>query len=256
MRLATKQFDACGTPRGEAAVAGRIAVIPARGGSRRIPRKNIKLFGGKPLLAWTIEAALESRCFDRVVVSTEDEEIADISRQYGAEVPFYRPDCFDDESSVSRATELTLAQAEQYWGTEFDQVVQLMANCPLRTSADIAEAVAHFNQHGTPFQISVSRFCGPNPWWALRLNQEHHGVPLFPHALTARSQDLDELYAPTGAIWMAEVEPFRKVRTFYGGNVHFLAMDWRSAVDIDDMRDWQLAEALFLCRGSMNASAV
>ncbi len=200
------------------------------------------------MIAWTIEAARESQCFDHVLVSTEDDEIASVAQQHGAEVPFRRPSCFDDQSSVSSALEVTLALAEQHWQTDFDQIVQLMANCPLRTSSDITNAIADFDANNCAFQISVSRFGWTNPWWALQLGTEQRGVALFPEALGARSQDLGELYCPSGAIWIARVPAFKKTGTFYGEDVRFQPIDWMSAVDIDDFADLQLAEAIFMYR--------
>jgi N-acylneuraminate cytidylyltransferase len=233
-------------------VPRRIAVIPARGGSKRIPRKNVVPFCGKPMIAWTIDAAHESGCFDHVIVSTEDDEIATIAKKYGAAVPFRRPSHFDDQSNVSAAVGVTLALAEQHWQTEFDHVVLLMANCPLRTSADIRDAVAHFDANDHAFQISVSRFGWLNPWWAIQLNDSNRGEPLFRDALRARSQDLGTLYCPSGAVWMARVPEFKAAATFYGEDVRFLPIDWMSAVDIDDVADLQFAEAIFLYRQSLH----
>jgi len=144
----------------------RIAIIPARGGSRRIPRKNIIEFVGKPMIAWTVGAALESGCFDQVLASTDSEEIAEAAISAGASVPFLRQDCTDDYSSVSRATISALGQAEMYWQTRFDVVVAMMPNCPLRKAGHIRAAVEQFDHQGIDFQISCFSF---------RLDEPHGG---------------------------------------------------------------------------------
>lgn len=223
-----------------------IAVILARGGSKRLPRKNILEFHGKPMLAWTVEAALESGCYQRVLVSTDDAEIAAIARDYGAEAPFLRNAAADDMASSSEATLAALEQAEQHWGEHYGHVSQLMANCPLRSGADIRDSVANFLQRGARFQISCFRFGWMNPWWAARLDDEQRPDYLFPQARTARSQDLLHLYCPSGAIWIAGCEPLRQHGSFYGPGHIMHPIGWMSAMDIDDAEDLAMAHACFL----------
>ena len=222
----------------------RIAVIPARGGSKRIPGKNIIEFSGKPMIAWTIEAALDSGCFSRVIVSTDDAEIARVARTWGAEVPFMRDSHSDDHTPVSGATKAALRQAMSHWQESYHTVVQLMANCPLRNAEDIREAISSFETKQRTFQISCFRYGWMNPWWAVTLNEK--GVPdrLFPEAAERRSQDLPPLYCPTGAIWIARVMDFLEAGTFYGRGHQFEAVSWRSAVDIDDYDDLTFATAV------------
>lgn len=221
----------------------RVAVIPARGGSKRIPRKNIVDFAGRPLIAWTIEAALESKLFDAVVVSTDDEEIADVSRNYGATVPFLRTKHADDHSPVSLATVSTLQQLERD-GAHHDVVVQLFAACPLRTAPDIQSAVDHFERHDLSFQISCFDMGWAHPWWAVRLAHDGTPSPLFPEQRLHRSQDLDRLYCPTGAIWVARVEALKTSQTFYGPDHRYHEIHWSHAVDIDEPDDLLFALAL------------
>lgn len=223
-----------------------IAIIPARGGSKRIPRKNVVDFFGKPMIAWTIEAALESGCFERVVVSTDDEEIAWVARSHGAEVPFLRLDSADDFSPVSQATLSCLKQAEEHWQKSFSIVVQLMSNCPIRSAHDIRQALQRFEQNHVDFQISSFKFGWMNPWWAVKLDERHSPKRLFPEAGKARSQDLPELYCPTGAIWIANAAALKEAGSFYGEGHVFEPMHWTSAVDIDDMEDFRMAEAVRL----------
>lgn len=219
----------------------RLAIIPARGGSKRIPQKNIVPFNGRPMLAWTVQAAIDSRCFDKILVSTDDLRIAEAGLAAGADVPFMRLENGDDHSPVSAASIGALAQAEAYWGTRFDQIVQLMPNCPLRSGKDISDAVENFEASGIAFQISCFRFGWMNPWWAVRLDGAGRPERLFPEHSASRSQDLDSLYCPTGAIWIARRDELLEARTFYGPKHCYFPMAWESAVDIDDMEDFRMA---------------
>lgn len=225
-------------------VKKRIAIIPARGGSKRIPHKNIIDFCGKPMIAWTIQAAKESGLFDRILVSTDDQSIAEVSIAWGAEVPFLRARFSDDHTPVSEATVSALQQAMDQWGDHYVSVTQLMANCPLRTADDIEQAVITFEEQNRDFQISCFKFGWMNPWWAVKLDSEGHPKRLFPETVGQRSQDLPELFCPTGAIWVAKVEGLLSTKTFYGQGHVFEPLAWESAVDIDDYDDLRFAVAL------------
>ena len=225
-----------------------IAVILARGGSKRLPRKNILEFHGKPLLAWSIEAALESNCYQRVLVSTDDHEIAEIAQRFGAEVPFLRNVAADDMAPSSEATLAALEQAEKYWGERYELVSQLMANCPMRNSSDIRDSISHFQCCDADFQISCFRFGWMNPWWAAKLDDAQRPEFLFPDARMMRSQDLPSLYCPSGAIWIARCDALKASKTFYGEKSTFHPIDWISAMDIDDAEDLMMARACFLAR--------
>jgi N-acylneuraminate cytidylyltransferase len=222
-----------------------IAVILARGGSKRLPRKNILELQGRPMIAWTIAAAIESACYHRVLVSTDDEEIAAISRAAGAEVPFLRNSAADDMAPSSAATLAALEQAERHWGECYDVVSQLMANCPLRGAGEIRDAVNNFREMGAEFQISCFRFGWMNPWWAAQIGEQGKPEFLFPEARAQRSQDLPPLYCPSGAIWIAGSESLRKTGTFYGPGHILHPMPWMSALDIDDAEDLAMARACF-----------
>ena len=235
-------------------MAGRIAIIPARGGSKRMPHKNIIDFFGQPMISRTIRAANESGCFDRVLVSTDDPTIAEISRSCGAEVPFLRMDKADDISPVSEATLSALVQAEAHWNESYETVVQLMANCPLREADDILTAVSAFHGRAAGFQISSFKFGWMNPWWSVRLTED--GIPerLFPEIGSRRSQDLETLYCPTGAIWIADSTALKREGTFYGEGHVFENLPWTSAVDIDDYEDLAMAKAIYIMRRQAESS--
>lgn len=233
-----------------------IAVIPARGGSKRIPRKNIRELSGKPMIAWTIEAALKSNIFDRILVSTDDAEIAEVSRACGASVPFLRDAACDDYSSVSAATIHALSQVEKTLRESYDVVVQLMANCPLRTADDILASIAGFEEPRVNFQISFFEAPLVIPWWAARLDSLRRPQSLFPQAVTKRSQDLETLFFPTGAVWIAKSKDLLEAGSFYGPDYRAFVLPWQAAVDIDTEADFQLAEALLRERGSVARQSV
>jgi CMP-N-acetylneuraminic acid synthetase len=231
----------------------KIAIILGRGGSKRIPRKNIVDFAGKPMIAWSIQAAINSRRFDRVCVSTDSDEIAQIARDYGAEVPFLRRSAADDVAPASEATIVTLEQAESFFSETYGVVAQLMGNCPLRNQQDIADAMDNFFKVLPDSQISCFRFGWMNPWWAAELADGGFPEFKFTQALTARSQDLPPLYCPSGAFWVANARALKMHRSFYGGRSIFHPMPWMSAMDIDDAEDLEMALACQLLLQSRRA---
>jgi len=229
-------------------MVSRLAIIPARGGSKRLPRKNIMTLHGKPMLAWTIDAALEANIFDRVLVSTDDPEIAEIARKHGAQVPFLRQSSADDYASVSQAVLAALTQAEQFWDEGYTTVAQLMPNCPLRSSEDVLRGLEYFDDGTHLFQISAFRYGWMNPWWAFQLKDAGKPDLIFEGAESVRSQDLPQLYCPTGALWIADRKAFMKSGTFYGDGWRSCELDWMSAIDIDDLADFRMAEMALAMR--------
>lgn len=223
---------------------GTLAVIPARGGSRRVPRKNIREMHGRPLLAYSIAAALDSGLFGRVVVSTDDAEIADVARAEGADVPFLRsPALADDITPVSRAT-IDMLERLEAAGETYADVCQLMPNCPLRTAEDVVASHRQFKDQPADAQLSVAPYGWQNPWWAMRRATDGSLDALFPDAMQQRSQDLPEVYGPTGAVWWARTGALRRAETFHLPGRTGWVIDWTHAIDIDTEDDWRLAEAL------------
>ena len=226
-------------------ICERIAVIPARGGSKRIPKKNILPINNKPMIAYTIEAALTSGLFDQVVVSTDDVQIAEIAKQYGAHIPFLRESLADDHSPISAVTCDALIKIEDQQKKSYKTVVQLMANCPLRTAEGIVSAVEYFEAGGTDFQDSCFDYGWMNPWWAHTITDEGVAKPVFDMNLrTMRSQDQPKLYCPTGAIWIAKVPRLLQTQTFYGDDYRFYPMKWQQALDIDSYEDLAMIKVL------------
>ena len=222
-----------------------IAIIPARGGSKRIPGKNIRPLAGKPLIAYSIEAALQSELFSRVLVSTDSEEIAEFARKSGAEVPFLRSSAIsDDITPVSAATADAVERIDPE-GKHFRWIAQLMANCPLRTSDDVKASHKQFVETGSNAQISVVRYGWQNPWWAMKRDSNSFALdPLFPREMTSRSQDLPELFCPTGAIWWCKAQILRDHKTFHIPSRTGWEIEWQHGVDIDTPEDMAFAEAL------------
>jgi pseudaminic acid cytidylyltransferase len=200
------------------------------------------------MMAWTIDAALQSGCFETVVVSTDDAEIAEIATRCGASVPFLRsPSLADDVTAVSAVVVDALERLDP-GGTWYSAVAQMMPTCPLRTAGDVRTSRERFEQSDAPLQISVVRFVSTNPWWALKVDEAGQSVPLFPDAVGARSQDLPELFAPTGAIWWAKAPALREQRTFHGVGRTCHCLPWTSGVDVDTEDDWALADLLMRLR--------
>lgn len=232
----------------EASLLKCLAVIPARSGSKRIANKNTRLFYGKPLIAYTIEAAQASNIFDRIIVSTDSERIAEVARQFGAETPYLRDASLaDDYAPVSLTTVDALNKLDSK-GTRYQYVAQLMANCPLRTAANIVDSYRQFLELDADAQISVTRYGWLNPWWAMERNKEFVLQPLFTEQLKRRSQDLPELFCPTGAIWWAKAETLRQKQTFHIENRVGWEMPWQEAIDIDNEEEWQMAEFMVQLR--------
>jgi len=197
------------------------------------------------MIAWTIEAALASNVFDRVLVSTDSEEIALIAKEYGADVPFLREQCTDDHSTVSDVMIHVLHQIRTQLDESYSTITQLMPNCPLRTTSIIVDSFRHFQEHNYDSQISCFQFGWNNPWWAVTLDAENKPKKLFPDAFKSRSQDLSDLYCPTGAIWISKVDKLIQSGTFYSSDHRFFPISWCNSVDIDTPDDWAMAELIF-----------
>ena len=218
-----------------------LGIIPARGGSKGVPRKNLRPLAGKPLIAWTIEAAQGSSLLDRVILSSEDEEIMETARRHGLDVPFKRPPelARDDTPGIAPVLHALDALPERY-----DYVVLLQPTSPLRTGADISAALALCLEKNAPACVSVS---APHhaPWWMFRLDENRRMHSLFPKdALPARRQDMPEVYALNGAIYVAEVNWLRKSKAFLTPETVAYVMPRERSLDIDTELDFVMAEAL------------
>jgi N-acylneuraminate cytidylyltransferase len=213
-----------------------LAVITARGGSKGLPRKNVLLAGGKPLIAWTISAARDSESIDRVILSTDDEEIMQYAREWGCEVPFQRPAELANDTATS--IDVVLHAVDQVQGYEF--VVLLQPTSPLRTAQDIDAAFSLLKSSGAPSCVSVCE-ADQSPYWMYRLTNDRKLQNLLPqsHGFTRR-QDLPPVYILNGAIYIARVDWLRKTRSFVAEGCVAYPMTKESSIDIDNAEDFEM----------------
>lgn len=217
-----------------------IAIIPARGGSKRIPRKNIRPFCGKPMLAYAIEAARQSGCFTHIVVSTDDDEIAACARALGAEVPFLRPPALADDHTGTTPVVIDTIARLQALGITSDHYCCIYATVPLIEAADLSAAYQKLTEGDVPFVYSVAEFAFPIQR-AVRMDERGHVTPFWPEMMAKRSQDLEKAYQDAGQFYWATREAWLHGHTQSAG--HPLPR-WR-VVDIDTEEDWHLAELLY-----------
>lgn len=221
-----------------------IAIIPARGGSKRIPRKNIKEFHGKPMIAYSIEAALASNCFDKVIVSTDDTEIADIAMKYGAEVPFMRPANIADDYAttldvIKHAVEYTELQE---WGVK--NVCCIYATAPFLIPEFIQRGFVELTSSDIDYAFSATSFPFPIQR-ALKLDGEQRVEMFHPKHLNTRSQDLEEAYHDAGQFYWGTAEAFIAKKAIFGTRSKAVLLPRKRVQDIDTPEDWDLAEALY-----------
>ncbi len=222
----------------------RIALIPARGGSKRISRKNIKSFGGRPIIAWSIAAARDSGLFDRIICSTDDEEIAAVAEAWGAEAPFRRPAPLSDD----HATTLAVIQHALEWAES--QTLPLEAVCciypaaPFVTAAALKTAYLRLNEAGARYCLPIARFPAPIQR-AIRLSDQDRLAMFQPDQFSARSQDLEPGYFDVGQFFWGRPEALRRGVPVFGPDTVGLETPLWRAVDIDTPDDWQRAEHLW-----------
>lgn len=222
----------------------RLAVIPARGGSKRIPRKNIKPFCGKPMIAWSIEAALQSGCFDQVVVSTDDAEIAQVARQHGAQVPFVRPPELSDDHT---GTTPVIRQAIEWFqarGQAPEQVCCLYATAPFISVDDIRRGLAVLTETGCDYAFSVTSYASPIQR-AIRINDAGRIQMFNPEHFNTRSQDLEEAYHDAGQFYWGRAQAWLEERVIFSPASAPVFLPRHRVQDIDTPEDWARAEWMF-----------
>ena len=218
----------------------KIAIITARGGSKRIPRKNIKDFLGKPILAYSIEAALQSDIFDEVMVSTDDEEIAHIARQYGAKVPFFRSDKTANDFATTNDVLIEVLQEYEKRGKYFDLGVCIYPTAPFVTSSKLQEAVQKLENSDADTLIPVVAFSYP-PQRAMVMENDRL-VFKYPQYLDSRSQDLQTHYHDVGQFYVFKTASFKKNKKLMLGNILPLEVSELEVQDIDNTTDWEIAQ--------------
>ena len=221
----------------------RLAVIPARGGSKRIPRKNIRPFHGKPIIAWSIEAARESGCFDRIVVSTDDEEIAEVARAFGAEVPFFRPPELADDHAVTGVVVRHALEWFEAAGESVDACCCIYATAPFVTGDAIRDGFAMLRDSDADFVISVTSFAFP----IQRASFIRGGrLGMFePSQYMTRSQDLEEAFHDAGQFYWGRPEAWREVRPVLTERTIPYVLPRHLVQDIDTLEDWDQAELMY-----------
>jgi pseudaminic acid cytidylyltransferase len=221
-----------------------LALILARGGSQRVPHKNIRLFHGRPIIEYSIETARSSDVFDRIVVSTDDPQIAEVARAAGAEVPFMRPAELADHKALSIAAVLHALDTLRGAGSVFDNVCMLYATAPFVRGEDLRKALAILNRPEVPCVLPVTDFGFPI-FRALKMSTAGALEMFWPEHETTRSNDLPTAYHDAGQfLWMKTVAALREKRLYMPG-MHALALPRHRVQDIDTEEDWMRAEKLY-----------
>lgn len=217
-----------------------LALIPARGGSKGIKDKNIISLSGKPLIAYSIEAALKSKYIDKTVVTTDSPQIAKISKEYGASIPFLRPKELADDTSKTIDAVLHAVKELEKCSEFFDTIILLQPTQPLRTAEDIDRAAEQFFLNGEQSLASVSPV-DDHPLLIRTVNKDGRLHNLINKSSTCRRQDMDDYYRINGCIYINSIASIDK-NTSFNDNETGIVMDKKHSVDIDDMSDLALAE--------------
>lgn len=217
-----------------------LAIIPSRGGSKGVPRKNIKPLAGRPLIGWSIDAANQALCIDRTIVSTEDEEIASVARELGADVPFMRPAKLADDEAPGIAP--VLHAIEQL--PKFDWVLLMQPTSPLRSAEDIDGIWQFCQELGAPSAVSVCEV-GKHPYWIYQRNAAQRLEPFIKgRPDVTRRQDLPLAYELNGALYLAKTDWLLERQDFIGPETLGYIMPPERSVDLDTQQDWRWVEFL------------
>ena len=228
-----------------------ICVIPARGGSKRIPRKNIKFFNGKPIIAYSIETALASSCIDQVIVSTDDKKISEVAKEYGAQVPFIRPEKLSTDYMTTAPVISHAVEWMETHGNPIDAVCCLYGTAPFVQTEIISDAYEKFKDMNADFCFSVTSFPFPIQR-ALRISKSNKVDMFQPEHLNTRSQDLEEAYHDAGQFYWGTKKAFRSDATILSGVVIPYVLPRHLVQDIDTLEDWKRAEIMHKVMQKMN----
>lgn len=220
-------------------MSGSVAIITARGGSKRIPRKNVKEFCGKPIIVYSIEAALESGLFDEVMVSTEDEEIAEIAKASGAKVPFMRSGENAGDYASTDDVLLEVLEAYREQGREFDSFCCLYPTAPFVTAEKLRRAMQLLDKADSVMPVVAFSF---PPQRCMVLNEEGELRMKWPEHAKTRSQDLEPYYHDCGQFYCCKTAPFLKYKTTDLPHMVPMIMSETQVQDIDNLDDWKIAE--------------
>ena len=225
-----------------------LGLIPARGGSKGLPRKNIKPLLGKPLIAWTIEQALASKYLDRVVVSTDDKEIAEISIKYGADIPFVRPkELTRDDSTTIDVIIHTLNWFENA-GEKYDYLALLEPTSPLREKDDIENGIKKLidNENRADSLVSVGEIALEHPFISKEIDERGYVKPFYkvPNNKIGRRQELSKAYFPYGVLYLSKASAIKEYKTFYQKKTMPMFIERWQNYEIDDMWDFICIETI------------
>lgn len=234
----SKSKNACGT---------QIAIIPARGGSKRLPRKNIRLFHGKPILQWVIEAAASAECFSSIVVSTDDTEIASIARANGALVPFVRPPELSDEHTPTVRVISHALKAMHEHGASYEAACCIYPTAVFASVAALRKGLSLLKESGCNYVMPVVPY--PHPIErALRIKPDGDLSMDDPHQVATRSQDLEPSFHDVGQFYWGLSEAWTTEQPILSGKTKAIILERTEAHDIDNEEDWRIAEQLFSLR--------
>ena len=219
----------------------KLCIIPARGGSKRIPRKNIKDFLGKPIIAYSIEAAIHSNLFDEVMVSTDDEEIADVAKKYGAKVPFMRSKENADDFATTVDVLIEVINDYKQLGKEFDTCCCIYPTAPLIKIEKLKDGFKKLNNDNFDVVFPVVDFSYPI-WRGLKKTASDNFKMLWSEHLNSRSQDLEKVYHDAGQWYWFKPENLIQKKTLFGDNTSCVILEATEVQDIDTLTDWKLAE--------------
>lgn len=221
-----------------------VAIIPARIGSKRVPKKNIKFFHGKPIIAYSILAALETRLFNNVIVSTDSMELADIAISYGAEVPFIRPAKLSDDFTGTDAVILHALNWLIAHGASIQYACCIYATAPFIKSEFIKNGLDLLKKHNATSAFSVTTY--PYPIYrSLRINEDGCLQMIWPDYMNVRSQDLSEAYHDAGQFYWADAKKYLIEKKFFSRNAVPVVLPRYLVQDIDTDEDWKRAEAMY-----------
>lgn len=228
----------------------KLAVIPARGGSKRIPRKNIKAFGGRPMIAWPIRAAIASTCFDRIIVSTDDPEIAEIALAQGADAPFLRPPELSDDHTGTIPVIAHAVEWQNARGAEANEVCCIYATAPFLEADDLRRGLDILRETGADYAFSVTDYASPIQR-ALRIRGDHRVEMFDPTQFEVRSQDLEKAWHDAGQFYWGRGEAWLSRKTLFGRHSAPVILPRHRVQDIDTPEDWHHAELMFQARELM-----
>jgi N-acylneuraminate cytidylyltransferase len=218
-----------------------LAIIPARGGSKRIPRKNIRDFLGKPIVAYSIETAINSELFDEVMVSTDDQGIAEIAKKYGAKVPFFRSEKNSDDHAMTASVIEEVLLEYQKQGKEFDCVFCIYPTAPFVTPERLAESLQLLESSGADSVVPITSFSFPI-WRSFKIGDDGLVKMNWPENMHVRSQDLPPAYHDCGQFYCLDVKKFLVQKKLFTDNTLPIILSEMEVQDIDNEEDWKMAE--------------